>query len=136
MLGCFVVCLDADDEGEESVQKSSEDSDTPSEAGEEVSASEQSGEEHSEHEEEEEQEEKAESEGEAEGMTDVEDGDVDGNSLLADSEHPFAHCQPLAAYPGSGVGLVGASHSKKVGSIFYGNDTIYVLFRLGSESFV
>uniref|UniRef100_A0A7I4FH13 Histone deacetylase interacting domain-containing protein n=1 Tax=Physcomitrium patens TaxID=3218 RepID=A0A7I4FH13_PHYPA len=121
---------DADDEGEESVQKSSEDSDTPSEAGEEVSASEQSGEEHSEHEEEEEQEEKAESEGEAEGMTDVEDGDVDGNSLLADSEHPFAHCQPLAAYPGSGVGLVGASHSKKVGSIFYGNDTIYVLFRL------
>nr|XP_024363846.1 paired amphipathic helix protein Sin3-like 4 [Physcomitrium patens] len=123
---------DADDEGEESAQKSSSGSDTPSEAGEEVSASEQSGDEQSEHEEEEEEEQegKAESEGEAEGMTDVDDGDGDGNSSLADSEHSYAHCKPLAAYPGSGAGLAGVSNSRKCGRIFYGNDTFYVLFRL------
>ncbi|XP_024363995.1 paired amphipathic helix protein Sin3-like 4 isoform X2 [Physcomitrium patens] len=122
-----------DDEGEESAQKSSSGSDTPSEVGEEVSASEQSGDEHSEHEEEEEEEEqegKAESEGEAEGMTDVDDGDGDGNSSLADSEHSYVHCKPLAAYPGFGAGLAGVSQLKKDGRIFYGNDTFYVLFRL------
>lgn len=129
---CFGVFADADDEGEESAQKSSSGSDTPSEVGEEVSASEQSGDEHSEHEEEEEEEEgKAESEGEAEGMTDLDDGDGDGNSSLADSEHSYAHCKPLAAYPGSGAGLVGVSQLKKDGRIFYGNDTFYVLFRFG-----
>lgn len=132
---CFGVGVDADDEGEESAQKSSSGSDTPSEVGEEVSASEQSGDEQSEHdEEEEEQEGKAESEGEAEGMTDVDDGDGDGNSSLADSEHSYARCKPLAAYPGTGTGLVGVSNWKKGGRIFYGNDTFYVLFRFDLES--
>nr|XP_024382615.1 paired amphipathic helix protein Sin3-like 4 isoform X2 [Physcomitrium patens] len=124
---------DAYDEVEESAQKSCEDSDTPSEGGEEVSPSEQSGDEQSEHDDDDEEEDedgKAESEGEAEGMTDVEDGDGDRNSSLASSEQSYAHCKPLAAYPGPGAGLTVVSQSKKGGGVFYGNDTFYVLLRL------
>ncbi|XP_024381894.1 paired amphipathic helix protein Sin3-like 3 isoform X2 [Physcomitrium patens] len=127
---------DAYDEGEESAQKSSEDSDTPSEGGEEVLPSEESGDDQADHDDDEEDAEgKVESEGEAEGMTDVEGGDGNGNSPLANSEQSYAHCKPLAAHPGPGAGLTVVSHSKKGGGIFYGNDTLYVLLRLGSTKF-
>ena len=127
--------LDADDEGEESVPKTSEDSDNGSEAGEEVSGSEQTGDEQSEHEDEEdeddEQEGKAESEGEAEGMADAEDGDGDGNSSFDCS---FAHCMPLATHAASAEALVAGPNGKKGGRIFYGNDMFYVLFRSDWEA--
>lgn len=126
---------DADDEGEESAQKSTEDSDNATEAGEEVSGSE-SGEEQSEHEddddEDDEQEGKAESEGEAEGMADADDGDGDGNSSLASPDRSFSLCKPLAAYTGFSEGLVVGSHPRKDGRIFYGNDLFYILFRFGA----
>lgn len=129
---------DADDEGEESAQKSSEDSDNASEAGEEVTASE-SGDEHFEHEEEEEEEDeqegKAESEGEAEGMADADDGDVDGdgNSSLESRDRSFELCKPLAAHSASVEALDFGSYPRKDGRIFYGNDIFYVLFRYGAN---
>ena len=113
---------DADDEGEESHQRSLEDSDNASENGD-VSGSESADGECS-REEHEDGEHKAESEGEAEGMTDANDVDGDG-SLLRFWERFLITVKPLAKY------VPGALHEKKGNSqIFYGNDSIYVLFRL------
>ncbi|KAF8399358.1 hypothetical protein HHK36_015223 [Tetracentron sinense] len=125
---------DADDEGEESAQRSTEDSDNASEAGEDVSGSESGdGEEcsHEEHEEDEEDvdreehEGKVESEGEAEGMADVHDVEGDG-MLLPFSERFLLTVKPLAKH----VPSVLYDQEKRDSRIFYGNDSFYVLFRL------
>ncbi|XP_064949089.1 paired amphipathic helix protein Sin3-like 4 isoform X1 [Musa acuminata AAA Group] len=116
---------DADDEGEESAQRSTEVSGNASEAGEDVSGSESGdGEEcsHEDHEEEEDdagnddQDAKAESEGEAEGEI----------TSLPFSERILHTVKPLARH------VPTALHDKedKSSRIFYGNDSFYVLFRL------
>ncbi|XP_058115500.1 paired amphipathic helix protein Sin3-like 4 isoform X2 [Magnolia sinica] len=124
---------DADDEGEESVQRSMEDSDNVSEPGEDVSGSESGDGECSREDHEEEEEDvdhddndaKAESEGEAEGMADAHDAEGDGTSLPF-SERFLLTVKPLAKHVPS------ALHDKenKESRIFYGNDSFYVLFRL------
>ncbi|XP_024382732.1 paired amphipathic helix protein Sin3-like 4 isoform X2 [Physcomitrium patens] len=116
-----------DEVGVESAQMSSEDSDSPSEAREGISGCELSGGEQSKHEQ---GEGKTESEGEAEGMTDIDDADGDGNMPFGDSDHPFAHCMPLAVYTSSVAGLDVSSRGKKGGGIFFGNDMFYILLRL------
>eukprot|EP01018_Ginkgo_biloba_P002349 Gb_35988 [translate_table: standard] len=127
---------DADDEGEESPQRSTEDSENASEAGEDVSGSE-SGEgdecSHEDHEEEEEDEDeehedndgKAESEGEAEGMADAHDVEGEGTSL-AFSDRFLLTAKPLAKHVPSALN----SRTQNASTIFYGNDSFYVLFRL------
>ncbi|XP_057481650.1 paired amphipathic helix protein Sin3-like 4 [Actinidia eriantha] len=120
--------VDADDEGEESPQRSSEESENASENGD-VSASESADGEDCSHEEREEDgdhddNDKAESEGEAEGMDDAHDAEGDG-SLLPFSERFRITVKPLTKR------VPPALHGKEKGSrIFYGNDSFYVLFRL------
>ncbi|XP_068642202.1 paired amphipathic helix protein Sin3-like 4 isoform X2 [Aristolochia californica] len=119
---------DADDEGEESAQRSTEDSENASEAGEDVSGSESAdGEDCSREEEEEdgdhdENDAKAESEGEAEGIADAHD--VEGDAV---SSERFLHTvKPLSKHVSSGI----HSRERKESQIFYGNDSFYVLLRL------
>lgn len=114
---------DADDEGEESAPKSSDDSENPSEAGEEGSGSESGNADDSREDDEDEQEVKNESEGEAEGMADAEG---EGTSL-ASLERLLLSCMPLAAHAPS---IVSNPASNRDSTVFYGNDTLYVLFRL------
>ncbi|URD90105.1 hypothetical protein MUK42_27419 [Musa troglodytarum] len=125
---------DADDEGEESAQRSTEVSENASEAGEDVSVSESgNGEEcsHDVHEEEEDdvvhddQDAKAESEGEAEGMTDMQD--AEGEIMSLPFSERFLHTvKPLARH------VPAALHDKRDSSsrVFYGNDSFYVLLQL------
>ncbi|KAJ6838532.1 paired amphipathic helix protein Sin3-like 4 [Iris pallida] len=121
--------VDADDEGEESAQRSTEDSENASEAGEEVSGSESAdGEEGSREDREEEDEDadqdaKAESEGE--GMADAHDAEGEITSLPF-SERFLHTVKPLAKLVPSGL------HDKEDNGsrIFYGNDSFYVLYRL------
>ncbi|KAF5443219.1 hypothetical protein F2P56_035794 [Juglans regia] len=118
---------DADDEGEESAQRSSEDTENASENGD-VSGSESADGECSREEHEEdgdhEHDNKAESEGEAEGMADAHDVEGDGTSLPF-SERFLLTVKPLAKHVPS------ALHEKEKDSrVFYGNDSLYVLFRL------
>ncbi|XP_008787938.2 paired amphipathic helix protein Sin3-like 4 isoform X1 [Phoenix dactylifera] len=125
---------DADDEGEESAQRSTEDSENASEAGEDVSGSESGdGEECSreDHEEEEEdadrddQDAKAESEGEAEGMADA--NDAEGEITSMPFSERFLHTvKPLAKHVPAAL----RDKEDKCSRIFYGNDSVYVLFRL------
>ncbi|RRT63149.1 hypothetical protein B296_00042897 [Ensete ventricosum] len=116
---------DADDEGEESAQRSTEVSGNASEAGEDVSGSESGDGEECSHEDNEEEEDdagnddqdaKAESEGEAEGEI----------TSLPFSERILHTVKPLARH------VPAALHDKedKSSRIFYGNDSFYVLFRL------
>lgn len=122
--------VDLDDEGEESAPRSSEDSENASENGD-VSGSESGdGEEdgdHDEHDEDGDHDEhddnKAESEGEAEGMTDAHDVG-DGNSLPF-SERFLLNVRPLEKH----VPMV-LQEKEKDSRVFYGNDSLYVLFRL------
>ncbi|KAK9125519.1 hypothetical protein Scep_014365 [Stephania cephalantha] len=122
---------DADDEGEESAQRSTEDSENASEAGEDVSGSESgdgeecSREDHEEEEEDADHDAKAESEGEAEGMADAHDIDGDG-MVLPFSERFLLRVKPLAKYLPPAL----YDKEKKESRIFYGNDSLYVLFRL------
>ncbi|KAL6005805.1 hypothetical protein ACLOJK_006378 [Asimina triloba] len=125
---------DADDEGEESAQRSTEDSDNVSEPGEDVSGSDSGdGEECSREDHEEEEEDvdhddndaKAESEGEAEGMADAHDAEGDGTSLPF-SERFLLTVKPLAKH----VPLALHDKENKESRVFYGNDSFYVLFRL------
>ncbi|CAL9079689.1 unnamed protein product [Musa textilis] len=125
---------DADDEGEESAQRSTEVSENASEAGEDVSVSESgNGEEcsHDVHEEEEDdvvhddQDAKVESEGEAEGMTDMQD--AEGEIMSLPFSERFLHTvKPLARH------VPAALHDKRDSSsrVFYGNDSFYVLLQL------
>ncbi|MCO5610178.1 hypothetical protein L7F22_064414 [Adiantum nelumboides] len=114
---------DADDEGEESAPKSSDDSENPSEGGEEASGSESGNAEDSREDDEDEQEVKNESEGEAEGMADAE-GEA---TSLASSEKLLHSCMPLAAHAPS---IISNPAPNRDSTVFYGNDTLYVLFRL------
>lgn len=114
---------DADDEGEESAPKSSDDSENPSEAGEEASGSESGNAEDSREDDEDEQEVKNESEGEAEGMADAE-GEA---TSLASSEKLLHSCIPLAVHAPS---IMSNPVPNRESTVFYGNDTLYVLFRL------
>ncbi|KAG1342737.1 hypothetical protein COCNU_05G009660 [Cocos nucifera] len=125
---------DADDEGEESAQRSTEDSENASEAGDDVSGSESGdGEECSreDHEEEEEdgdhddQDAKAESEGEAEGMADANDAEGEITSLPF-SERFLHTVKPLAKHVPAAL----RDKEDKCLTIFYGNDSFYVLLRL------
>ncbi|KAJ0971557.1 hypothetical protein J5N97_019516 [Dioscorea zingiberensis] len=124
---------DADDEGEESAQRTTEDSGNASEAGEDVSGSESIDGEECSHEDNEEEEDvdhddpdgKPESEGEAEGIPDALDADVEGISLSF-SERFFHTVKPLAKY----VHEVSQDKDDKCLWSFYGNDSFYVLFRL------
>ncbi|XP_010936783.1 paired amphipathic helix protein Sin3-like 4 [Elaeis guineensis] len=125
---------DADDEGEESAQRSTEDSENASEAGDDVSGSESGdGEECSreDHEEEEEdadhddQDAKAESEGEAEGMADANDAEGEITSLPF-SERFLHMVKPLAKHVPAAL----RDKEDKCLTIFYGNDSFYVLLRL------
>ncbi|KAG8046134.1 hypothetical protein GUJ93_ZPchr0008g12101 [Zizania palustris] len=124
---------DADDEGEESAQRSTEDSENVSEAGEEASGSESgdgedcSREDHDEEEEDmdhDDQDAKAESEGEAEGTTDTHD--VEGGISVPLSERFLYSVKPLAKH----VPTTLHDREERSSRIFYGNDSFYVLFRL------
>ncbi|KAI0488543.1 hypothetical protein KFK09_028379 [Dendrobium nobile] len=121
---------DADDEGEESVQRSTEDSGNASEAREDVSGSE-SGDEcsHEDHEEEdadhEDHDAKGESEGEADGIADTNDAEGEITSLPF-SEQFLQTAKPLAKHVPAALQEKGDRCSR----IFYGNDSFYVLFRL------
>ncbi|KAF9623250.1 hypothetical protein IFM89_000739 [Coptis chinensis] len=122
---------DADDEGEESTQRLMEESDNASEAGEDVSGSESgegdecSREDHEEDEEDVDHDTKAESEGEAEGTADAHD--VDGDCMsLPYSERFLETVKPLAKH----VPSLLHGREKKDSRIFYGNDSLYVVFRL------
>ncbi|KAG6467347.1 hypothetical protein ZIOFF_074820 [Zingiber officinale] len=117
----------ADDEDEESPERSTEASENASEAGEDVSGSESGNGEDCSHEdhEEDDAEPKAESEEEAEGMTEAHD--VEGEiTSLPYSERFLNTVKPLARH------VPAALHYKheKSSKIFYGNDSLYVLFRL------
>lgn len=117
--------VDADDEGEESPQRSSEDSENASENVD-VSGSESAdGEECSREEHEDgENDSKAESEGEAEVVADVHDVEGDGMSLTF-SERFLLNVKPLTKHVPSVL------HVKDRNSqVFYGNDSFYVLIRL------
>ncbi|KAK9104764.1 hypothetical protein Scep_021608 [Stephania cephalantha] len=121
---------DADNEGEESALRSTEDSESALEAGEDVSGSESGdGEEcsHDDHGKEEgvDHDAKAESEGEAEGMADAHDVDRDG-MVLPFSERFLTRVKPLVKYLPPAL----YDSKKKESMIFYGNDSLYVLFRL------
>ncbi|KAK9090560.1 hypothetical protein Sjap_023737 [Stephania japonica] len=123
---------DADDEGEgeESALRSTENSENALEAGEDGLGSESGdGEEcsHEDHEKEEgvDHDAKAESEGEAEGMADAHDVDRHG-MVLPFSERFLTRVKPLAKYIPPAL----YNNKKKESRIFYGNDSLYVLFRL------
>ncbi|XP_058193271.1 paired amphipathic helix protein Sin3-like 3 [Rhododendron vialii] len=116
---------DADDEGEESAQRSTENSENASENGD-VSASESADGENCEEDDgdHEENDNKAESEGEAEGMADAHDIEGYGTSLPF-SERFLQTVKPLTKH------VSVALHDKEKDSrVFYGNDSFYVLFRL------
>lgn len=118
---------DADDEGDESAQRTSEDTGNASEHGD-VSGSESADGEGSHDEPDEdgdhdENENKAESEGEVEGMDDVHDPEGDGVPLPLSvrgiqTAKPLTMLVPLPLHDKDGL------------RIFYGNDSFYVLFRL------
>ncbi|RCV16180.1 hypothetical protein SETIT_3G117100v2 [Setaria italica] len=120
---------DADDEADESAQRSTEDSENASEAGEDASGSEYGGgeefsrEDHEEEEDDMDPDTKAQSEGGAE-ITEAQDLDV-GISLPF-SERLHSTVKPLYKY----VAATLQNHEDKVTSVFYGNDSFYVLFRL------
>ncbi|KAF9601001.1 hypothetical protein IFM89_014986 [Coptis chinensis] len=128
---------EADDEGEESAQRSIEDSDNASEADEDVSGSESgdgeecSCEDHEEEEEDADHDAKAESEGEAEGMADVNDTEGDG-MLLPNPECDLNAMKPLAKHVPPALSDKKTEESR----IFYGNDSFYVLFRLHQDAVV
>ncbi|CAI8587747.1 unnamed protein product [Vicia faba] len=117
--------VDADDECEESPQRSSEDSENASEnvdvsGSESADGDECSREEH----EDGEHDSKAESEGEAEVVADVHDVEGDGTSLPF-SERFLLNVKPLTKHVPSVL------HVKDRNSqVFYGNDSFYVLIRL------
>ncbi|KAG2616955.1 paired amphipathic helix protein Sin3-like 3 isoform X2 [Panicum virgatum] len=119
---------DADDEGDESAQRSTEDSENASEAGEDASGSESGGgeefsrEDHEEEEDDMDPDTNAQSEGGAE-VTDAQDLDV-GISLPF-PERLHSTVKPLYKYVASTL----QNHDKDT-HIFYGNDSFYVLFRL------
>ena len=115
-------------EESEAAGSSSVESDTNSEAGQEDDEHEEEGE-HEEEEEDEEAEEgaaKGESEGEAdgEGGADAEDVDREGASSPSSPDRWFSLCKPLAPYAPA------LHNSISSGRLFYGNDVIYILFRL------
>ncbi|CAN6340946.1 unnamed protein product [Urochloa humidicola] len=116
---------DADDEGNESAQRSTEDSENASEAGDDASGSESGGgeefsrEDHEEEEDDMDVDTKAQSEGVAEVTEDV------GISLPF-SERLHSTVKPLYKY----VATTLQNHEDKVTHIFYGNDSFYLLFRL------
>jgi len=116
---------DADDEGEESPQRSSEGSENAS-GNVDVSGSESAdGEECSQEEHEDgEHDDKAESEGEAEGMADAHDVEGDGTSLPF-SERFLLNVKPLAKHVPPVLHV-----EDKNSRVFYGNDSFYVLVRL------
>jgi hypothetical protein len=114
-----------DEDGEESTPKSSDESDNPS-VGVEASGSDSANADDSaEERDDDEHEGKNESEGDAEGEGMV-DAEGEGTSL-ASSEKLLLSCMPLTTHPPSSVPNSAASCDS---SIFYGNDTLYVLFRL------
>ncbi|XP_019164891.1 PREDICTED: paired amphipathic helix protein Sin3-like 3 isoform X2 [Ipomoea nil] len=118
---------DADDEGDESAQRTSEDTGNASEHGD-VSGSESADGEGSHDEPDEdgdhdENENKAESEGEVEGMDDVHDTEGDGVPLPL-SVRGIQTAKPLTML------VPPPLHDKDGLRIFYGNDSFYVLFRL------
>ena len=118
---------DADDEGEESPHRSLEDSENASENGDISGTESADGEECSREREEDgghDHDDKAESEGEAEGMADA--NDVEGDcASLPYSERFLVNVKPLAKY------VPPTLHEKeRIGRVFYGNDSFYVLFRL------
>ena len=124
----------ADDEGEESAQRTSEDSENASENGEVSGSNSGEGESREEQEEDidhdEHDDNKAESEGEAEGMADAHDVEGDG-TLLPFSERFLLTVKPLAKHVPS------ALHENETDSrVFYGNDSFYVLFRLHQVSII
>ncbi|KAI3952206.1 hypothetical protein MKW98_005901 [Papaver atlanticum] len=117
---------DADDEGDESHQRSTEDSENVSETGEGVSGSDSGdGVECSPEDHEGEEDAKVESEGEAEGTADAHDVEGEG-SLLKFSERFLQTVKPLAKHVPSAL----QNKEGKDFRIFYGNDSFYVLFRL------
>ncbi|MCL7022371.1 hypothetical protein MKW94_028700 [Papaver nudicaule] len=116
----------ADDEGDESHQRSTEDSENVSETGEGVSGSDSGdGVECSPENHEGEEDAKVESEGEAEGTSDAHDVEGEG-SLLKLSERFLHTVKPLAKRVPSAL----QNKERKDSQIFYGNDSFYVLFRL------
>uniref|UniRef100_A0A7N1A344 Histone deacetylase interacting domain-containing protein n=1 Tax=Kalanchoe fedtschenkoi TaxID=63787 RepID=A0A7N1A344_KALFE len=116
----------ADDHGVESPQRSTEDSDNASENGE-VSGSDSGEECFRENDEEANNggnDNKAESEGEAEGTDDAHEVDGEGNSV-PNSERVLLNVRPLVKRAPR------APQERKINSrVFYGNDALYVLFRL------
>lgn len=122
---------DADDEGDESHQRSTEDSENVSETGEGVSGSDSGdGVECSPEDHEGEEDAKVESEGEAEGTADAHDVEGEG-SLLKFSERFLQTVKPLAKHVPSAL----QNKEGKDFRIFYGNDSFYVLFRLHQVKF-
>lgn len=126
---------DGDDEGDESAQRSTEDSENASEGGEDGSGSESGGgeefsrEDHEEEEDDMDPDMKAQSEGRAEVNTEAQDLDV-GISLPF-SELLHSTVRPLSKY----VTATLQNHEDKSAHIFYGNDSLYVLFRMHQVSF-
>ncbi|XP_022999276.1 paired amphipathic helix protein Sin3-like 3 isoform X1 [Cucurbita maxima] len=120
--------IDADDEGEESARRSSEDSKNGSEncdiSGTESVDGEDSTREGQDDGGHHDRDSKVESEGEAEGMDDAHSAEGDGTALPF-SERFLLHVKPLAKY----IPLA-LRDEKKNSRIFYGNDSLYVLFRL------
>ncbi|KAL9664924.1 hypothetical protein QQ045_020333 [Rhodiola kirilowii] len=115
-----------DDQGEESPQRTSEDSENASENGE--ASGSDSGEECFRDNEKDAKNSrngnKAESEGEAEGMDDAHEVDGEGNSV-PNSERFLSNAKPLVKY------VPQASLERKRNTrVFYGNDSLYVFFRL------
>jgi paired amphipathic helix protein Sin3a len=119
--------VDANDEGEESAPKSSDDSDNPSPM-EDMSGSESANADDCEghdNDDNDEHELKNESEGEVEGMADA-DPEGEGTSLVS-SEKLLVSCMPLSIHAPS---IISGSTANCSSTVFYGNDTLYVLFRL------
>lgn len=116
---------DADDEGEESAQRSSDESENAFENGDASGSESADGDDCSpEDRDEGDHENKAESEGEAEGMADAHD--VEGDAMLLPfSERFLKTVKPLTKH----VPLV-LHDEEKDSRIFYGNDSFYVVFRL------
>ena len=124
-------CADVDD-GEESAQKTGEDSENASDPGEDVSGTESgdgddSPEDREDEEDEEEQQEgENESEGEAEVVADAHDAQRNEISLTS-WDRLLLSCMPLTAHDPS---TAAKSTFGRDNRVFYGNDTLYVLFRL------
>lgn len=127
---------DADDEGEDSGQKigEGEDSENGSEPGEDISGTESgdgddSHEEHEDEEDEDEQlHEKNESESEAEGMADAHENLGHGTTLTFGDKFLLS-CMPLPVH-GPSIAVEQLQSSVEDSTVFYGNDSLYVLFRL------